>query len=297
MKRKKKKTVGTLFTPPVIFSIVILTIVVIITFLGRMLAPYDPDKVDLANTFQGMSWQHIFGTDQMGRDQFSRLLCGAHSTIINAVMVVVIADLIGVPLGLICGYYEGIVDNVIMRIWDIFMSLPSMILAFVFVAVFGRGEYNAVIATGIVYIPMISRLTRSTVLSEKTKLYVEAAKSMGYSDMRIIMCHIFPNCISTLMAEFTLDIGYAIVALASLSYLGLGVQAPKSDWGSILQSGMTLMFKAPLVALVPGIAIILTVIALNMLTDGIQMYLDPGQRKLPSMKKAKKKWKGLGERA
>lgn len=286
---KKKKTVGTLFTPPVIFSIVILTIVVFITLFGSVIAPYDPEKVDLANTFAGMSPQHIFGTDAMGRDQFSRLLCGARSTIVNAVLVVLFADLIGVPLGLLCGYYEGVLDNIIMRIWDIFMSLPSMILAFVFVAVFGRGEYNAVLATGIVYIPMISRLTRSTVLSEKTKLYVESAKSLGYSDTRIIMGHIFPNCIPTLMAEFTLDIGYAIVTLASLSYLGLGVQAPKSDWGSILQSGMTLLFKAPMVALVPGIAIVLTVIALNMLTDGIQMYLDPNQRKLPSIKKMRKK--------
>lgn len=286
---KKKKTVGTLFTPPVIFSIVILAIVVFITLFGSVIAPYDPEKVDLANTFAGMSPQHIFGTDAMGRDQFSRLLCGARSTIVNAVLVVLFADLIGIPLGLLCGYYEGVLDNIIMRIWDIFMSLPSMILAFVFVAVFGRGEYNAVLATGIVYIPMISRLTRSTVLSEKTKLYVESAKSLGYSDTRIIMGHIFPNCIPTLMAEFTLDIGYAIVTLASLSYLGLGVQAPKSDWGSILQSGMTLLFKAPMVALVPGIAIVLTVIALNMLTDGIQMYLDPNQRKLPSIKKMRKK--------
>lgn len=286
MKRKKtKKTVGTLFTPPVIFSIIVLVIVLFMTFFGKLIAPYDPEAVDLPNAFQGMSPAHWLGTDQMGRDQLSRLLCGANSTIINAVLVVVIADLIGVPLGLICGYYEGIVDNVIMRIWDIFMSLPNLILAFVFVAVFGRGEYNAVLATGIVYIPMISRLARSTMLSEKTKLYVEVAKSLGYSDTRIIMGHIFPNCVPTLLAEFTLDIGYAIVALASLSYLGLGVQAPKSDWGSILQSGMTLMFKAPMVALVPAIAIVLTVIALNMLTDGIQMYMDPSQRKLPSIKR------------
>lgn len=287
--KRQKKSMGTLYTPPVIFSIVVLAIVVFITFFGKYIAPYDPEAVDLSHTFEGMSLQHLFGTDQMGRDQFSRLLCGANSTIINAVLVVLIADLIGVPLGLICGYYEGIVDNVVMRIWDICMSLPSMILAFVFVAVFGRGEYNAVLATGIVYIPMISRLTRSTVLSEKTKLYVEAAKSLGYSDTRIIMGHIFPNCIPTLMAEFTLDIGYAIVALASLSYLGLGVQAPKSDWGSILQSGMTLLFKAPMVAIIPGLAIVLTVIALNMLTDGIQMYLDPGQRKLPSIRKYRRK--------
>lgn len=285
----KKKSIRMFLRPSIVISGIILGIILFISFFGQSIAPYDPNAVDLANTFAKISREHIFGTDAMGRDQFSRMLYGAHSTILNAILVVLFADLIGVPLGLICGYYEGIVDNIIMRIWDILMAFPPLILAFVFVAIFGKGEYNAIIATGIVYIPMISRLTRSIVLTEKTKVYVEAEKSLGYSDKRIIFRHIFPNCVSTLMAEFTLDIGYAIITLASLSYLGLGVQAPKSDWGSILQSGMTLLFKAPSVALIPGFAIILTVVALNMLSDGIQMQLDPSQRRLPDIKKYRKK--------
>lgn len=285
----KKKKMGKLFTAPMILSMVILIVILFLSIFGTLLAPYDPDAIDLSNTYGKMSLIHLFGTDGMGRDQFSRMLCGAHTTIINAILVVIFADMIGIPIGIICGYYGGKLDGVVMRVWDILASFPPLILAMVFVAIFGKGEMNAVIATGIVYIPMISRLTRSTVLTEKTKTYVETAKSLGYNDGRIMFRHIFPNCIPTLTAEFTLDVGYAIIALASLSYMGLGVQAPKSDWGSILQSGMELLFEAPSVALVPGIAIVVTVVALNMFADSIQMYMDPGQRRLPKIQKYLKK--------
>lgn len=286
MQVKKAKA---FITPPIIIAGSFLILILFVSLLGSSLAPYDPNAIDLTNAYSEMSKEHLFGTDAMGRDQFSRMLYGARTTILNAVLVVLFADLVGVPLGLLSGYHGGILDNVVMRIWDILMAFPPLILAFVFVAVFGKGEYNAILATGIVYIPMISRLTRSIVLTEKTKVYVEALKSLGYSDKRIIFRHILPNCMPTLTAEFTLDVGYAIVTLASLSYLGLGVQAPKSDWGSILQSGMTLLFKAPSVALIPGIAIVLTVVSLNMLTDNIQLQVDPNQRKLPNIRKLRKK--------
>lgn len=285
----KKSKVGSIFTFPMVASSIILFIVFVAAVFGSALSPYDPDAIDLSNTFSSFSREHILGTDAMGRDMLSRMLTGAHTTILNAVLVVIIADVIGVPLGIVCGYYKGKIDSLVMRIWDILASFPPLILAMIFVAIFGKGEMNAVVATGIVYIPMISRLTRSSVLTEKTKTYVEAAKASGYSDSRIMFSQIFPNVIPTLLAEFTLDIGYAIIALASLSYLGMGVQAPKSDWGSILQSGMTLLFQAPAVALTPGIAIVVTVVSLNMLTDCIQMYLDPTQRRLPSITKFKKR--------
>ncbi|MDC7125335.1 MAG: ABC transporter permease [Spirochaetales bacterium] len=285
----KKKKMGTLFTPPMMISAIILAVILLISIFGTLLAPYDPEAIDLANTYKKFSPDHWFGTDAMGRDMFSRMLCGAHTTILNAVLVVLFADFIGVPLGLMCGYKEGLLDKIVMRIWDILAAFPPLILAMVFVAIFGKGELNAVLATGIVFIPMISRLTRSSVLSEKTKTYVETAKSLGYTERKIIFRHIFPNVVPTLMAEFTLDIGYAIISLASLSYMGLGVQSPKSDWGSILQSGMALLFKSPTVALIPGIAIVITVVALNLLTDSIQMYLDPVQRRLPHIMKYKKR--------
>lgn len=285
----RKKRFEGLFTVPMVLSSVILIIIFLASIFGTFISPYDPDEIDLANTFAKFSLIHPFGTDELGRDMFSRMLTGAHTTILNAVLVVFIADVIGIPMGLICGYYEGHLDKIVMRIWDIIAAFPSLILAMIFVSIFGKGEMNAVVATGIVYIPMISRLTRSSVLSEKTKTYVETARSLGYSDSRIIFSHIFPNVVPTLLAEFTLDIGYAIIALASLSYLGMGVQQPKSDWGSILQTGMSLLFKAPAVALIPGIAIVVTVVALNMLTDSIQMYVDPTQRRLPKIKRYKKR--------
>lgn len=285
----KKRKMGGLFTFPMVASSIVLIVILIASLFGTLLSPYDPDAIDLSNTFAGFSPAHLFGTDEMGRDMFSRMLTGAHTTILNAVLVVIIADAIGVPMGLLCGFYEGKLDKIVMRIWDIIAAFPPLILAMIFVSIFGKGEMNAVVATGIVYIPMISRLTRSSVLTEKTKTYVETARSLGYSDSRIIFGHIFPNVVQTLLAEFTLDIGYAIIALASLSYLGMGVQAPKSDWGSILQTGMTLLFKAPAVALIPGIAIVVTVVALNMLTDCIQMYIDPTQRRLPKIKSYKKR--------
>jgi peptide/nickel transport system permease protein len=281
----KKKTKGTLFTTPMIIASAILLLIVFCALFGKLIAPYDPDKINLSSTYQSPTAAHWFGTDNIGRDQFSRMLCGAQSTILNALMVVLISVAVGVPVGLLCGFYSGIADNVVMRVWDILMSLPPLILAFVFVAVFGRGEYNAVLATGIVFIPMISKLARSLILTEKSQLYVEAARSMGYSDMRIIFIHILPNCVSTLLSELTLDLGYAILSLATLSYLGFGVSPPASDWGSILQSGMSMLFRAPMVALAPGAAIVLTVVSLNVVSDCIQMYLDPNQRKLPSFRR------------
>jgi peptide/nickel transport system permease protein len=204
-------------------------------------------------------------------------------------MVVLISVVVGIPLGLICGYYGGWLDTVIMRLWDCILAFPALLLAFILVAALGQGSQNAVIAIGIVYIPMISKLSRACAMTEKTKPYVEAAKTFGYSGARIIFGHILPNCVATLLAELTLDVGYAIMALASLSFLGLGVQLPKSDWGTMLQEGMTLLLKNPVLALAPGIAIILSVVSLNVLSDGIQMYLDPEQRKLPDFRKLRKK--------
>ena len=171
-----------------------------------------------------------------------------------------------------------------MRICDVIVSFPALLLAFVFVAAFGRGLFNAILALGIIYIPMLAKLTRSLVLVEKNKTYVEAAKSIGFSDTRILFTQILPNCISTMMVELTLDLGYAILDLASMSFLGLGVQPPTSDWGAMLEEGRIYLTTSPLCAIAPGLMIIITVIALNIFSDGIQGYLDPSQRKLPSIR-------------
>jgi peptide/nickel transport system permease protein len=170
-------------------------------------------------------------------------------------------------------------------------------LGFIFVVAFGRGSESSVLALGIAYIPMISRLSRNLAMTEKTKDYVAAAKSLAYSDARIVFLHILPNCLSTLFAELTVDIGYAIITLASLSFLGLGVQAPQSDWGMMLQEGLIVVRQSPRQTLIPCAAIILTVVSLNVLSDGIHRYLDPEQRKLPSFESYGRKTDKKGVRA
>lgn len=286
--RLKNNKEGTLFTVPVIISIAAILLIIISAVLARLIAPYDPNQLDLANSLSQPSLHHLLGTDKTGRDLFSRLLYGTQTTLLSAVGVVLFSVIIGVPLGLLSGYFGGLVDSVIMRVEDIILSFPALLLAFIFVASFGRGLGNAILAVGIVYVPMLSRLTRSLTLTERSKTYVEAARSIGYSHARIIFMHILPNCFSTLMAQLTLDIGYAILDLAALSFLGLGVQPPTSDWGAMLEDGRIFIQTNPLLALAPGLLIIVTVVAFNVLSDGVQMYLDPSQRKLPSFKQYRK---------
>lgn len=286
--KTNKKIRGTLFTAPVIISSFFLSVIILAALFAPLLAPFDPDKLDLSKSLQYPSLQHLLGTDKTGRDLLSRLLFGARITLLSALKVVSISIIIGVPLGLITGYYGGKIDSLIMRLWDIILAFPALLLAFVFVATFGRGVTSVIIALGIVYVPMISRLTRSLTLTEKNKTYVEAASSIGYSNSRIIFRHILPNCISTMFAEITIDIAYAILDLAALSFLGLGVQPPTSDWGAMLEEGREFLQINPLLALAPGITIIITVVSLNVLSDGIQMYFDPSQRRLSSFKKVRK---------
>ena len=243
-------------------------------------------SIDIANTLAKPSGEHLLGTDKTGRDLFSRLVIGSRVTILSAFGVIGISAIIGVPFGMIAGYYGGFIDKVLMRISDVLLSFPSLLLAFIFVAAFGRGVGNAVLALGIVYIPMLAKLTRSLVLVEKNKVYVEAAHSIGYSNFTIMLKHILPNCIATIIVQLTHDIGYAILDLAGMSFLGLGVQPPTADWGAMLEDGRIVITSAPLVALAPGIMIIITVVALNIFGDGVRAFLDPAQRKLPSDRKS-----------
>lgn len=283
MKIKEKKT-GKLFTPSVVISLAVLVLILAGVCLANVIAQYDPNELDLANMLKGPSADHWLGTDKTGRDIFSRLLYGGRTSLLGALGVVGISIVIGVPIGLFSGYHGGKLDAVLMRICDVIVSFPALLLAFVFVAAFGRGLFNAVLALGIIYIPMLAKLTRSLVLVEKNKTYVEAARSIGFSDSRILFSQILPNCVSTMMVELTLDLGYAILDLASMSFLGLGVQPPTSDWGAMLEEGRIYITTSPLCAIAPGIMIIISVIALNIFSDGIQGYLDPSQRKLPSIK-------------
>ncbi|MDR1775425.1 MAG: ABC transporter permease [Actinomycetes bacterium] len=285
MKASTKRKLKSFFTIPTCISLAVLLAILFIAIFAPKLAPYDPNEIDITAMLQKPSDTHVLGTDKDGRDLISRLMVGSRITIISAFSVVVISAIIGIPYGLISGYYGGWIDQVLMRISDVLLSFPSLLLAFIFVAAFGRGITNSVVALGIVYVPMLARLTRSLVLVEKNKVYVEAAHSIGYSDFHILAIEILPNCISTLVVQMMLDIGYAILDLAAMSFLGLGVQPPTADWGAMLEEGRIVITSSPLVALAPGLMIIITVVALNIFGEGVQAYLDPSQRKLPNLRK------------
>jgi peptide/nickel transport system permease protein len=272
-----------------IISGIILVSIIFACVAAPLISSYGPNDQNLEESLALPSSAHLLGTDRMGRDLFTRILYGGQVTLTSALGVVILSAVIGIPLGLFCGYFGGWLDIVAGRICDILLSFPTLLLAFVFISGFGRGLGNAVLAMGIMYVPMLTRLVRSLTLVEKNKVYIEASRSIGYSTPRILFIHIFPNCISTILVQLALDIGYAILGLASLSFLGLGVQPPTADWGAMLDEGRSFLMITPLLALAPGGIIVLTVLALNLFCDGIQQYLDPTERTLPSFAKYERK--------
>ena len=255
-------------------------VIIICVILAPVLAPYNPEQMDLSKIAQGPSSAHIFGTDNQGRDVFSRILYGGYTALLSPLAVVGIALLIGVPLGLISGYTHGAADNVIMRTCDVILSFLSMLLALITVSILGRGIQNIVVILGFFYIPMIARMVRSNVIVQREQEYVEACKAMGYSSVHIMVGHILPNCFSTIIVEGTLCLGYALLDISALSFLGLGVQEPNSDWGKMLADGKDMIMKNPNLAIAAGVAIMLVVMCVNLIGDGLDSYFDPKRRKV-----------------
>lgn len=204
MIRTKKKQQGSLFTVPMVVSMVLLLLVIFCCVFAPMISPYSPTEQNLDESLVSPNAQHLLGTDKVGRDLLTRLFYGGRTTLLGALGVVAVSVVIGVPLGLISGYYGGKLDMIIGRVCDVLLAFPSLLLAFIFVAGFGRGLGNAILALGIVYVPMLVRLVRSLTLDEKNKTYVEAAKSIGFSNFNIMFIQIFPNCVSTIMVQITL---------------------------------------------------------------------------------------------
>jgi len=290
------KTEGHFFTLPLVISGILLFIIIFFCIFAPVFAPYGESEQNLSSSLAPPSARHLLGADKMGRDLFSRLLYGGRVTLVSALGVVFLSVIIGAPLGLFCGFYGGKFDSVVCRCCDVLLSFPSLLLAFLFVTALGRGITSAVAALGIVYVPMITRLVRSLTLVEKNKTYVEAAESVGFSRPYILFRHILPNCVYTVLVQLTLDLAYAILDLAALSFIGLGVSPPTADWGAMLQEGRNFLLQSPLLALAPGAAIVITVISLNIFSDCITQYLDPQARVLPSFEKIEKR-KGITRRA
>ncbi len=266
--------------PLAVFSAFVLFLVILTTILAPVLAPCDPTAVDILNITAGPSAEHLLGTDMQGRDVFSRLLYGGRTALLSPLFVVAIATIIGVPIGLISGYMGDKIDNLIMRICEIVLAFPSMLIALLTVAFLGRGLQNAIAVLGLFYIPMVARMVRAQVIVQKEQNYVEACAALGFSTARTIFVHILPNCVSAIIVQATLCLGYAMLDLAALSYLGLGVQPPQSDWGYMLSEGKQVLTFAPWLSLSAGIAIMITACCFNFLGDGIDDFLDPKRKRM-----------------
>jgi ABC-type dipeptide/oligopeptide/nickel transport system permease subunit len=256
-------------------GLVIVLLFIIGGVCAPLLAPYDPYKNDLMNVLMPPSAEHWFGTDELGRDLFSRILYGARISLIEGLLSVMLAMLIGVPIGIVSGYVGGRTDAIIMRVIDVLLAFPGVLLAIVIISILGPGLTNAIIAVGIYTIPIFARLARGATLTVKDEPYVEAARAAGLSDLRILWRHVFPNISATLFVMATLRVAIAILTAASLSFLGLGAQAPLPEWGAMLSNSRNAMLIAPHVALFPGLATILLVFGLNLFQDGLRQVLDP----------------------
>ncbi|VYU04537.1 ABC transporter permease subunit [Clostridium butyricum] len=260
-----------------LLGLIIIFILIFVALFGKFLMPYDPYTGELSQSLQSPSAAHFFGTDEQGRDIFSRVIDGTAVSLRVGVIAVAISLSIGTFFGAVCGYFGGKIDMILMRIMDIILAFPSMLLAIAFMSALGKGIDKAVIAISIVTIPEYARIVRGCVLSLKESEYVEAAKVIGNNDFTIIFKHILPNILSPIIVRATLGISSAILDTAALGFLGLGVQPPLAEWGTMLGSGRNYFNNAPFIILFPGLAITITVLAFNLLGDGLRDALDPNK--------------------
>lgn len=263
-----------------VVGLVVLGVLVLAALFGPLLAPYGMNQQNIPNRFASPSWSHWFGTDELGRDVFSRVLIAARGSLQVGAIAVGIALGLGVPIGLVAGYYGGAADAVLMRLMDIVFSFPAILLAIAVVAVRGPGLTNAMIAIGIVYMPIFARITRGSVITVRAEVYVRAARSLGARDGRILRKHVLPNIVAPLIVQTSLSLAFAILSEAALSYLGLGVQPPQPSWGRMLSEGRSFFKQAPWMGIFPGLAILFTVMAFNMVGDGLRDALDPRQKSI-----------------
>jgi len=247
----------------------------IIAILAPHITPYDPIELDLENRLTSPDRNHLMGTDNLGRDVLSRIICGARVSLGMAAVVVVIVMLLGIAMGTTAGYFGGVIDGIIMRLVDVLLAFPNIILALVIAGILGPSLTNVMIALAVVWWVSYARIIRGSVLSVKKKEFVEAARAMGCTDSYIAIRHILPNVLSPVIVLATLDMGHIILSIAALSFLGLGAQPPMPEWGTMLNEGKPFMETAPHLMIFPGLMIMITVLAFNFLGDGLRDALDP----------------------
>lgn len=257
---------------------VIVGLLIITGIFGPYLAPYDPNEIDFGVRFAPPSLAHPMGADDFGRDILSRILVGARVSLQVGFIAVTLATIVGSMLGMIAGYSNRIIDEVIMRLMDVLFAFPAILLAIAILAALGKGVANAMIAIGIVYTPIFARIARSAVLTIRNEEYVEAANAIGARRARILWKHIFPNSLAPLIVEISLSLAFAILAEAALSFFGLGTQPPDASWGRMLSEGRAYFRQSIWLGVFPGLAIMLTVMGFNFLGDGLRDVLDPRMR-------------------
>ncbi len=263
-------------------AMIILILIVLVALFAPYIIPYPEhisDAVNMGEKFLPPSAQHLFGTDELGRDIFSRVLYGSRISLTTAILAVVLSLVIGVPLGAIAGTLGHAVDEVIMRITDVFLSFPPLLLAIVFVSTLGPSLNNAIAAIALSWWPWYTRLVRGQAISLKERKFVQAAETIGTPRMKIIMRHIVPNTISPVIVQASMDMGGVILTVASLSFLGLGAQAPQPEWGLMINVSKNYFPDIWWYSVFPGLAIFVTVLAFNLIGDGIREILDPKTRK------------------
>jgi peptide/nickel transport system permease protein len=241
----------------------------LLILIGAFWTPYDPNAMDGSAKMAAPSWQHLLGTDNFGRDIFSRVIQGAGATFVIAAATVAIGLVAGLVIGGLTGYYGGWVDEILMRLNDSITAFPSILLALVFIAIFGSGKYQIILSLGLLFVPSFARIVRTEVAKQKNLDYVQSARLMGAGDMRILFVHILPNTVPVLLSTVAIGFNNAVLAEASMSYLGVGVQPPDPSLGRMLNEAQSYLLSAPWYALSAGVAIILLVLGFGLLSEGL----------------------------
>lgn len=256
-------------------GLIIIILLIILAILAPLVAPYSYDAQNLKATYASPSKEHLLGTDKLGRDILSRLIYGTRQSLEIGMISVAIAATLGTMLGSIAGFYGGKLDNMLMRLLDIYQSIPGLLLAIALAASLGPGINNAIIAIGVSTIPAYARIIRASIMTVREKEFIEAAIAINANDFRIITKHVLPNAISPLIVEITMNIGNSILAAATLSFIGLGAQPPSAEWGAMLVEGRNYMRDYGYLVIYPGICIMTSVLSFNLLGDGLRDALDP----------------------
>jgi peptide/nickel transport system permease protein len=258
-----------------VFGGCLFAVIVLGAIFAPLIAPYDPTAMNFLDKLQGPSLNHLMGTNDLGQDIFSQVLFGARTSLMVGVVVISLAVIIGVPIGLLAGFFGGRLDTILMRISDVFLAFPPLLLPIAITAALGTGLFNAMVALAVSWFPWYSRIVRGAVMRVNSELYISAARAMGVSSPRIMLRHALPNSMTPIIVQSSMDFGYSILAAASLSFIGIGAQPPTPEWGLMAAMSRTRFIDDWWTVTFPGLAIFVTVLAVNLVGDGVRDILDP----------------------